>query len=113
MDHNEVDLREVRQGFHHPNVQISTLLLFILSLQLYFSVQFCLNYDLVEALFNDHVMKIIHASFWLVFFQAEIKANLQKRRGHGILSVLQPKFIGVLGKSLDVAARWSGDVVSN
>ncbi|MCH82915.1 embryo defective 2410 protein, partial [Trifolium medium] len=43
---------------------------------------------------------------------AEIQVNLQKRRGHGILSVLQPKFIGVLGKSLDVAARWIGDVIT-
>ena len=29
-----------------------------------------------------------------------------------MLSVLQPKFSGVLGEALDVAARWSGDVVS-
>ncbi|KAJ1411016.1 hypothetical protein SESBI_21551 [Sesbania bispinosa] len=43
---------------------------------------------------------------------AEIQLNLQKRRGHGILSVLQPKFSGILGEALDVAARWSGDVVS-
>lgn len=49
---------------------------------------------------------------WCFFFQAEIQVNLQKRRGHGILSVLQPKFSGVLGEALDVAARWSGDVVS-
>ena len=26
--------------------------------------------------------------------------------------MLQPKFSGVLGEALDVAARWSGDVVS-
>ncbi|CAK8568700.1 unnamed protein product [Lathyrus sativus] len=52
------------------------------------------------------------ASLRGVIQRAEIKANLQKRRGHGILSVLQPKFIGVLGKSLDVAARWSGDVIT-
>lgn len=45
-------------------------------------------------------------------FQAEIELNLQKRRGHGLLSVLRPKFSGVLGEALDVAARWSGDVVS-
>jgi hypothetical protein len=52
--------------------------------------------------------------FWAgILFQAEIQVNLQKRKGHGVLSVLQPKFIGVLGKSLDVAARWIGDVVSN
>lgn len=29
-----------------------------------------------------------------------------------MLSVLQPKFSGVLGEALDVAAKWSGDVVS-
>ncbi|KAM6592238.1 hypothetical protein CsatA_014843 [Cannabis sativa] len=44
--------------------------------------------------------------------KAEIQLNLQKRRGHGLLSVLRPKFSGVLGEALDVAARWSGDVVS-
>ncbi|KAK6927435.1 Translocation and assembly module TamB, partial [Dillenia turbinata] len=44
---------------------------------------------------------------------AEIQLNFQKRRGHGVLSVLRPKFSGVLGEALDVAARWSGDVVSN
>ncbi|KAJ4826152.1 hypothetical protein Tsubulata_022923 [Turnera subulata] len=43
--------------------------------------------------------------------RAEIQLNLQKRRGHGVLSVLHPKFSGVLGESLDVAGRWSGDVV--
>lgn len=48
----------------------------------------------------------------VVFFQAEIQLNLQKRRGHGLLSVLRPKFSGVLGEALDVVARWSGDVVS-
>lgn len=45
-------------------------------------------------------------------FQAEVQLNLQKRRGHGVLSVLRPKFSGVLGEALDVAVRWSGDVVS-
>ncbi|XP_012571674.1 protein TIC236, chloroplastic-like isoform X2 [Cicer arietinum] len=44
--------------------------------------------------------------------RAEIQVNLQKRRGHGIISVLQPKLSGILGKSLDVAARWSGDVIT-
>lgn len=29
-----------------------------------------------------------------------------------MLSVLRPKFSGALGEALDVAARWSGDVVS-
>lgn len=28
------------------------------------------------------------------------------------MSVLRPKFSGLLGEALDVAARWSGDVVS-
>ena len=44
--------------------------------------------------------------------QAEVQLNLQKRRGFGALSVLRPKVSGVLGEALDVAARWSGDVVS-
>ncbi|CAK8570060.1 unnamed protein product [Lathyrus sativus] len=44
--------------------------------------------------------------------RAELQLNLQKRRGHGVLSVLQPKFSGVLGEALDVAARWSGDVIT-
>lgn len=43
--------------------------------------------------------------------KAELQLNLQKRRGHGLLSVLHPKFSGVLGEALDVAARWSGDVI--
>ncbi|XP_022936094.1 uncharacterized protein LOC111442799 [Cucurbita moschata] len=44
--------------------------------------------------------------------RAEIELNLQKRRGHGVLSVLGPKFSGVLGEALDIAARWSGDVIT-
>ncbi|XP_065849413.1 protein TIC236, chloroplastic [Euphorbia lathyris] len=44
--------------------------------------------------------------------RAEIQLNLQKRRGHGMLSVLRPKFSGVLGEALDVAVRWSGDVIT-
>ncbi|EFH56953.1 hypothetical protein ARALYDRAFT_901214 [Arabidopsis lyrata subsp. lyrata] len=43
---------------------------------------------------------------------AEIQLNLQKRRGHGLLSVIRPKFSGVLGEALDVAVRWSGDVIT-
>uniref|UniRef100_A0A1D1Y2C3 HPr kinase/phosphorylase n=1 Tax=Anthurium amnicola TaxID=1678845 RepID=A0A1D1Y2C3_9ARAE len=43
--------------------------------------------------------------------RAELQLNFQKRRGHGLLSVLQPKFSGVLGEAFDVAARWSGDVI--
>lgn len=52
------------------------------------------------------------ASLRGVIQRAEIQLNLQKRRGHGALSVLQPKFSGVLGEALDVAARWSGDVIT-
>jgi hypothetical protein len=44
--------------------------------------------------------------------KAEIQLNLQKRRGHGLLSVIRPKFSGVLGEALDVAVRWSGDVIT-
>ncbi|KAI3848153.1 hypothetical protein MKX03_015643 [Papaver bracteatum] len=44
--------------------------------------------------------------------RAEIQLNFQKRRGHGMLSVLRPKFSGLLGEALDVAARWSGDVIT-
>lgn len=50
----------------------------------------------------------------MAFFllQAELQLNFQKRRGHGLLSVIHPKFSGMLGEALDIAARWSGDVVS-
>ncbi|XP_057423582.1 protein TIC236, chloroplastic-like [Lotus japonicus] len=44
--------------------------------------------------------------------RAEFQLNLHKRRGQGVLSVLRPKFSGVLGEALDVAARWSGDVIT-
>nr|GEW96720.1 embryo defective 2410 isoform 2 [Tanacetum cinerariifolium] len=44
--------------------------------------------------------------------RAELQLNFQKRRGHGILSLLHPKFSGVLGEALDLAARWSGDVIT-
>ncbi|XP_077225871.1 protein TIC236, chloroplastic-like [Tasmannia lanceolata] len=44
--------------------------------------------------------------------KAELQLNFQKRRGHGILSVLRPKFSGVLGEALGVDARWSGDVIT-
>ncbi|XP_051136836.1 protein TIC236, chloroplastic [Andrographis paniculata] len=44
--------------------------------------------------------------------RAELQLNFQKRRGHGVLSVLRPKFSGVLGEALDLAARWSGDVIT-
>ncbi|XP_020247626.1 uncharacterized protein LOC109825238 isoform X2 [Asparagus officinalis] len=44
--------------------------------------------------------------------KAELQLNFPKRRGHGLLSVLRPKFSGVLGEALDVSARWSGDVIT-
>ncbi|XP_074570034.1 protein SUBSTANDARD STARCH GRAIN 4, chloroplastic isoform X1 [Curcuma longa] len=44
--------------------------------------------------------------------KAELQLNFQKRRGHGLLSVLRPKFSGVLGQAFDVAARWTGDVIT-
>ncbi|KAG0473321.1 hypothetical protein HPP92_015178 [Vanilla planifolia] len=45
--------------------------------------------------------------------RAEIQLNFHKRRGHGVLAVLHPKFSGMLGEALDVDVRWSGDVVSS
>ncbi|XP_023524011.1 uncharacterized protein LOC111788077 isoform X2 [Cucurbita pepo subsp. pepo] len=44
--------------------------------------------------------------------RAEIELDLQKKRGHGVLSVLGPKFSGVVGEAFDIAARWSGDVIT-
>ncbi|KAL2897742.1 Structural maintenance of chromosomes flexible hinge domain-containing protein 1 [Bienertia sinuspersici] len=44
--------------------------------------------------------------------RAEVQLNFQKRKGIGVLSVLRPKFSGVLGEALDVAVRWSGDVIT-
>ncbi|KZV19901.1 hypothetical protein F511_32243 [Dorcoceras hygrometricum] len=44
--------------------------------------------------------------------RAELQLNFLIRRGHGVLSVMRPKFSGVLGEALDVAARWSGDVIT-
>ncbi|KAK2983126.1 hypothetical protein RJ640_022598 [Escallonia rubra] len=52
------------------------------------------------------------ASLRGILQRAELQLNFQKRRGHGVLSVLRPKFSGVLGEALDVAARWSGDVIT-
>ncbi|XP_054798744.1 protein TIC236, chloroplastic-like isoform X2 [Prosopis cineraria] len=52
------------------------------------------------------------ASLRGIIQKAEIQLNFQKRRGHSVLSVLKPKFSGVLGEALDVAARWSGDVIT-
>ncbi|KAK4277119.1 hypothetical protein QN277_015167 [Acacia crassicarpa] len=52
------------------------------------------------------------ASLRGIIEKAEIQLNFQKRRGHGVLSVLKPKFSGVLGEALDMAARWSGDVIT-
>ncbi|KAK1423793.1 hypothetical protein QVD17_19102 [Tagetes erecta] len=42
----------------------------------------------------------------------EVQVNFQKRRGHAILSPLHLKFSDGLGEALDVAGRWSADVVS-
>ncbi|KAF2286914.1 hypothetical protein GH714_035314 [Hevea brasiliensis] len=36
----------------------------------------------------------------LIYFQAEIQLNLQKRRGHGVLSVLRPKFSDTVEKTV-------------
>ncbi|XP_068647537.1 protein TIC236, chloroplastic [Aristolochia californica] len=44
--------------------------------------------------------------------RAELQLNFLKRKGHGMLNLLHPKFSGVLGESLDLAARWSGDVIT-
>ncbi|XP_021758082.1 uncharacterized protein LOC110723096 isoform X1 [Chenopodium quinoa] len=44
--------------------------------------------------------------------RAEVQLNFQKRRGLGVLSMLRPKFSGVLGEALDIAVRWSGDVIT-
>ncbi|KAH9324119.1 hypothetical protein KI387_004297 [Taxus chinensis] len=44
--------------------------------------------------------------------KAEIQLNFQKRRGQGNLSVMRPRFSGVQGESLDLSARWSGDVIT-
>ncbi|KAL6848037.1 hypothetical protein ACP4OV_022165 [Aristida adscensionis] len=44
--------------------------------------------------------------------KAEVQLNFQKRRGHGLLSVIHPKFSGMFGEALDIAARWSGDVIT-
>ncbi|KAI7745119.1 hypothetical protein M8C21_032015, partial [Ambrosia artemisiifolia] len=52
------------------------------------------------------------ASLRGVLQRAEVQINFQKRRGHGILSLLHPKFSGVLGEALDLATRWSGDVIT-
>lgn len=39
--------------------------------------------------------------------------DLLRRKGRGSLDVKQPRFSGLQGESLDLAARWSGDVVGN
>ncbi|KAJ4794147.1 embryo defective 2410 [Rhynchospora pubera] len=52
------------------------------------------------------------ASLRGIIQKGELQLNFQKRRGHGLLSVLRPKFSGLLGEALDLAARWSGDVIT-
>ncbi|KAG9459336.1 hypothetical protein H6P81_003844 [Aristolochia fimbriata] len=44
--------------------------------------------------------------------RAELQLNFLKRKGHGMLNLVHPKFSGVVGESLDLAARWSGDVIT-
>ncbi|CAM6097615.1 unnamed protein product [Calypogeia fissa] len=44
--------------------------------------------------------------------KAELALNFQKRRGQGSLSVRRPRGSGIQGESLDIAARWSGDVIT-
>lgn len=44
--------------------------------------------------------------------KADMSLNLLRRRGQGSLDVKQPRFSGLQGESLDLAARWSGDVVT-
>ncbi|KAL2635099.1 hypothetical protein R1flu_006578 [Riccia fluitans] len=44
--------------------------------------------------------------------KAELALNFQKRRGQGNLSVRRPRCSGVQGESLDINARWSGDVIT-
>lgn len=73
------------------------------------SVMISVIYPLVKV----SLIFLSYSDFYSLYLQAELQLNFQKRRGHGVLSVLRPKFSGVLGEALDVAARWSGDVVSN
>lgn len=44
--------------------------------------------------------------------KAELELNFHKRKGQGKVSVMRPRFSGVQGESLDVSARWSGDVIT-
>lgn len=48
--------------------------------------------------------------FYMIM-QADMSLNLLRRRGQGSLDIKQPRFSGLQGESLDLAARWSGDVV--
>lgn len=44
--------------------------------------------------------------------KADMSLDLLRRKGRGSLDVKQPRFSGLQGESLDLAARWSGDVVT-
>ncbi|CAI9299847.1 unnamed protein product [Lactuca saligna] len=62
-------------------------------------------------------MKFIAATSFQIIpadtqYHTEVQLNFQKRRGHGIFSLLHPRFSGVLGEGLDLAARWSRDVIT-
>ena len=80
------------------------------------------NRNIVDIQVESGRSKIIDLCYWAIhhnawciisfLLQAELQLNFQKRRGHGLLSVIRPKFSGMLGEALDIAARWSGDVVS-
>eukprot|EP00850_Spirogloea_muscicola_P020229 SM000210S06743 [mRNA] locus=s210:185513:196459:+ [translate_table: standard] len=44
--------------------------------------------------------------------KVDVGLNFQNRKGTGIVEVHRPRFSGLLGESLDVSFRWSGDVVT-
>lgn len=56
-------------------------------------------------------MELLSGLLIRVFPQADLALNFQKRRGQGNLSVRRPRGSGIQGESLEIAARWSGDVV--
>lgn len=56
-------------------------------------------------------VNIVFGILLCIGIQADMLLNLLKRRGQGSLDVRQPRFSGLQGESLDLAARWSGDVV--
>ena len=99
---------------------------YVHTFQFSFWWQLCQHMGYLANKFSNHMLSFTlkyfgywwfgYNSFLLLLItakQAELQLNFQKRRGHGLLSVLRPKFSGVLGEALDVSARWSGDVVSD